>query len=188
MASSNANTPYGFRIVRNRNGDFPTVSPYTATANVTLAEGGIARLRTDGLVEMWDGTATNGSRMLLGGIQTKVTTSQTDRTVMIADDPETEYEVQLDDGSVTGVNALLYRNFHGVNMTSRLTTSSLDQSKAALDASTGSSLNGSTGTNVRPFRAIRYSTEVGNVISNSFARVIVKINAVNHARVTASTA
>lgn len=185
MASSNSNVPFGFRLVRNANGDYPRIDSRTASASVAIAPGSILRQKTDGTVAMWDGTATNGSRLLLGGCITGVRTTTVDREVKVCIDPLAEYEVQLDDGSVTGINGAILRNFHGISMNSYNGT--MLQSKAVLDASTGSSLNSTTGTNVRPFRVIRFSREIDNVISNSFARVVVQINAANHALTAANS-
>jgi len=179
MASLNPNAPYGFRAIRNRNGDFPIVATRTASASISFPEGAIAYQRTDGLVGLYDGTATTplGARPLLGSIMTAVGTTQVDRTIVISEDPNTEYEVMLDDGSVTGVNGLIGRNFVGIAMTSR---SVLNQSQAKIDASTGSSLAAFTGTNIRPFQAVRFAGEVGNISSQSFARVIVRIRPEYH--------
>lgn len=185
MASTNPNAPFGFRLTRNANGDYPRIDTRLASASVSVAPGSIVRVKTDGTVAMYDGTATNGSRLLLGGCIAGVTSANTDREVKICMDPEAEYEVMLDDGSVTGINGLLERNFAGINMGTINTT--LLQSVAKLDASTGSSLNGTTGTNVRPFRALRFTREIDNASSQSFARVVVKINAVNHVLTSASS-
>lgn len=191
MASTNPNSPFGFRLTRNANGDYPRIDTRVASASVNLPPGSIARVKTDGTVAMWDGTATNGSRLLLGAVIAGVTSANTDREVKICMDPEAEYEVMLDDGSVTGINGLLERNFTAAQGTTisqiRSLNATLLQSTAALDASTGSSLNGATGTNIRPFRALRFTREISNDSSQSFARVIVKINAVNHALTAANS-
>jgi len=184
MASLNTNAPFGFRLVRNANGDFPKIEPYTAASSVTLPEGAIGILGTAGTITTWDGTYVD-ARKIVGVIQTKVSTTQTDRQVFISNSPEAEYEVQMDDGSVTGIGGLIGRNFNSVSEATRNNT--LIQSKAALDASTGSSLNGTLSTNSAPFRALRFSGEVGNVNSNSFARVIVKINHINQIFAGATT-
>lgn len=177
MASTNPNAPFGFRLIRNENGDFPQISTRTASGSVAVSEGQIGYLRTDGTVAAYSGTYTLG-RKLVGPIVVGVSASETDRTIKVCEDPRAEMEVMLDDASVTGINGLIGRNFRGANMST--VNGTLRQSVASLDASTGSSLNGALSTNLRPFQAIRFSREVGNDSSQSFARVIVRINSVNH--------
>lgn len=185
MASSNPNAPFGFRLVRNDNGDYPRIDSRTASASVAIAPGSILRQKTDGTVAMWDGTLTNGGRLLIGGCITGVRTTTVDREVKVCISPEAEYEVQLSDGSVTGINGAILRNFNGSGMNAYNGT--MLQSKAALKGSTGSSLNTIVPSSAsRPFRVIRFSREIDNATSQSFARVVVKINAVNHALTSAS--
>lgn len=181
MASVNPNAPFGYRIIRNRNGDFPQISTRTASANIALPEGGIGYLRTDGTIGLVSGVSTLSKRQIVGPIVAGVTSANTDRTIKVCEDPTVEMEVMLDDGSVVAIADLIGRNFTGASMTTANAT--LIQSKATLDASTGTSVVNtvSTGTNYRPFRAIRFSTEVGNVTSQSFARVVVRINDFYHA-------
>ncbi len=180
MASTNPNAPFGFRVIRNRNGDFPQVSTRTASGSIALPEGGIGYLRTDGLVGLMSNVSTLSGRRILGPIMSGCSTTATDRTIKICEDPEVELAVMLDDGSVTGVNGLVGRNFVGTDMTVIKTT--VNQSKAKIDASTGTNTVNTvvTGTNYRPFRGVRFYGEVGNSSSQSFAQVVVKIHPFYH--------
>lgn len=93
----------------------------------------------------------------------------------------------LDDGSVVDIGGLVGRNFRHTDLTSVSYNGTLNQSTQKLDASTGSSLSSVLSTNVRPFQAIRFSGEVGNISSQSFARVIVRIRPENHIFGSATT-
>jgi hypothetical protein len=186
MASINPNAPYGFRPIRNRNGDFPLISDRTASGSVDVPTGSIAILKTDGTIASWNGSYAT-ARRIIGPVAAGVTDDATDRTVKICEDPNVEMEVMLDDASVTGINGLVGRNFRATDLTSVSYNGTLNQSTQKLDASTGSSLNGVLSTNVRPFQGIRFSGEVGNVSSQSFARVIVRIRPENHIFGTATT-
>lgn len=179
MASTNPNSPFGFRIIRNENGDFPQISTRTASSGILLPAGGIAYLRTDGTVGLMSVVSTLAGRRILGPILTPVSASATTRTIKICEDPNVEMEVQLDDGSVVSIDGLIGRNFAGASLTS--SNGTLRESIATLDASTGTSIIGTAVADYRPFRAIRFSREVQNDSSQSFARVIVKINHMYHA-------
>ncbi len=172
---ANPNAPFGFRLMRNQNGDHPRVRPYTASASVAIGAGAIVNLNSDGTVSVWGGTALNRLK-LLGEAITPMTTSATDRTVFVADNPDEEYLVQCDDKSVTNANGLIGRFFAGASMTSR--NSTLNQSISVLDASSGTSVNNST--TLAVFQGLRFSGEVGNVATQTYARVVVRINPVNH--------
>jgi hypothetical protein len=180
MASTNVNAPFGFRVIRNRNGDYPQVSTRTASTSIALPEGGIGYLRTDGLVGLMSGTVTLSGRRILGPIMAGCSTTATDRTIKVCEDPDVEMAVQLSDGTVTGVNAFIGRNFLGTNMT--LIKTSVNQSKSSLLGTSGTSIINTvpTGTNYRPFRGIRFYGEVGNASSQSFAQVVVKIHPFYH--------
>lgn len=172
---ANPNSPFGFRVVRNQNGDHPRVRPYTASSSVNIGTGAILNLNTDGTVSVWGGTILNRNR-LIGEATTPMTSSATDRTVFVADNPDEEFVVQLDDKSVTNIGGLVGRFFAGVSMTSR--NSTLNQSISQLDASSGTSVNNST--TLAVFQGLRFQGEVGNVATQSFAQVVVRINRVNH--------
>lgn len=180
MASTNPNAPFGFRVIRNRNGDFPQVSTRTASTSIAFPEGGIGYLRVDGLVGLMDNTVTLSGRRILGPILAGCTTTATDRTIKICEDPDVEMVAMLDDGSVTGINGFVGRNFGGTSMT--VIKTSVNQSKATIDASTGTNTINTvvTGTNYRPFRGVRFYGEVGNASSQSFAQAVVKIHPFYH--------
>jgi len=179
---ANPNAPFGFRVERNANGDHPRVRPYTATASVAIGSGAVLNLNADGTVSVWGGTNLNRSK-LIGTAATPMTTTATDRTVFVYDNPGEEFVVQCDDKSVTNINGLIGRFFTGVSMTSR--NSTLNQSISALDASSGTSVNNST--TLAVFQGIRFSGEVANIATQSFVRVVVRINPTNHILGTAAT-
>lgn len=171
----NPNAPFGFRSERNSNGDFPKVRPYTASASVNIGTGAVCNLNADGTVSVWGGTALNRNK-LIGTAATPMRSTDTDRTVYINDDVRDEFVVQCDDKSVTNINGLIGRFFAGASMTSR--NSTLNQSISVLDASTGTSVNNST--TLAVFQGIRFHGEIQNVATQTFVRVVVRINPINH--------
>lgn len=179
---ANPNAPFGFRVERNQNGDFPRVRPYTSSSSVNIGTGAVCNLNADGTVSVWGGTALNRNK-LIGVANTPVKSTDTDRTVFIADNPAEEFVVQCDDKSVTNINALIGRFFAGASMTSR--NSTLNQSISVLDASSGTSVNNST--TLAVFQGIRFHGEIQNERTQSFVRVVVRINPINHILGNATT-
>ena len=179
MASINPNAPFGFRVQRNRNGDFVHLSDRTASSSVAVPTGSIAILKTDGTIAAWNGSYAT-ARKIIGPVIAGVKSTDTDRTVKICEDPNVEMEVMLDDGSVTGINGLNGRNFRHTDLTSVSANGTLNQSTQKLDASTGTSISNIFNTTPRPFQALRFSAEVGNVSSQSFARCIVRVRPEYH--------
>jgi hypothetical protein len=178
MASSNANAAYGFRAINNPNSDNITVRARIGSTGIALPTGAIAYLRTDGKVGIWDGTFTNGARQLLGEIMAGVRSADTVRTVYVAENADQHYEVMLSAGTVTGINAAYGRCFAGSLM--KTSNGTLNQSVAKLNDATGTSVPSPVAGSAVPFQIIRYSGEVGNAISQSFARVIVRIHPLYH--------
>lgn len=172
---ANPNSPFGFRLHRNQNGDFPRIRPYTGTS-AAIGAGAILKLDTSGTVSVWNGTNTTDRNRLIGMAVTPKAASATDATVYVADSPHEEFVVQLDDKSVTNIGGLVGRFFPGVNMASR--NSTLNQSIAAIDASAGTSVNNST--TLAVFQGLKFYGEVGNVATQSYAQIVVRINPINH--------
>ncbi len=173
---ANIDAPKGFVPVRNPLGTTTPVMEFQVTASQTVGIGTIVYLTAAGTVQAWDGTTT-GVGTLIGAALNHVKSSDTDRTVKVAYDPNQEYEVQTDDNSITAIGDLIGSNFPGVNMTSVNSTTGLSQ--AELDASAASASNDLT-TNLNPFRGLRLVTSNDNDVSLANNRVIVKINSINH--------
>lgn len=172
---ANLDAPLGFSPVKNRLGTTVPVEVFNLVGSDNCAPGTVVYLSDAGVVVPYTGTAT-GRTQLLGVTLGYVSTSQTDRAVLVTVDPEQEYEVQVDDNSLTALTDMLGANFAGTNLAVVHTT--LIQSRGEIDGNTGTSINNST--TIRPFKALRFSRTVDDDQTQSFTRIIVKINPTNH--------
>ena len=169
---SNLDAPLGFRAVENGvAGVVPRLRAYSAKASTAIYEGDLVAINSTGLVQGYSATdAIAGD--LLGVAAHPVTAAQTDREILVYDDPEQLYEVQADDASLTVAADYLFKLFAPVTTSGNTTTL---QSKQELDASSGSSLFGTNTTTVRPIQVIAVSKAINNDEAVSFTKYIVKI-------------
>ena len=170
---ANTDAPFGLRPISTQAGTAPQMHTYTVASSVTIYEGQPVALDTSGTANTYTGTAAAGDR-LLGAAAYYVAGAATDRTLHVYDDPTQEYEIQVDDNSVTLATALIGRNFSFTNVKSGNGTTL--QSQAELDGSTGSTVSYNL-TVVHPIKGLRFSSDPENDTSAvSWTKVIVKIN------------
>lgn len=172
---ANKDLPFGFRALTNQAGTTPQAHEYTSASSVTIYEGGVMMVNTTGQVSLWDGTGTTYQR-LLGVSAHGVKKAATDRQVLIYDDPTQEYEVQIDDKSITTLGGLVGTNFAVISAASGSGTTL--QSISEIDGSSGTSTNNST--TPSPFKGMRFSENVQNSKTDTWTRIIVKMNPKNH--------
>ncbi len=171
---ANLDAPAGFRAVRNSKGTAPRIEPYIGAAG-NLFEGAIMFLKDTGEVDIYSGT-TLGRQAIVGALAAPLATAATDRTVFIYDDPDQEYEVQVDDNSVSLITDLIGANFAAINPTTGNAT--LLQSKAEIDGSSATTVNNST--TITPFRGLRFGQAPDDDPTLANNDIVVKINPNNH--------
>lgn len=170
---ANTDFPFGLRAITNQAGTAPQMHEYTAATAGTLYEGQPVAINTTGQVVAYSGTPTGGNRYLGVAVHHRGS-SDTARTLLVYDDPEQEYEVQVDDNSVTLVGDLIGRNFSLTSISSGSGTTL--QSKAEVDGSTGSTV-AVTANTVHEVKGLRFSSDPQNDLSAvSWQRIIVKFN------------
>jgi len=173
---ANIDFPAGLRAINNgKAGTAPQVNPYTLKASTAVYEGEPMAMNTTGQVVGWTATPTTALRFV-GAAVHPLTSSTTTQSLLIYDDPDQLYEIQMDDNTVTGPGGFVGANFSFVNTTGGNTTTL--QSIAELDGSTATS--GHTTTVCSPLQGIRVSTDPENDITLANARVIVKIHPLYH--------
>lgn len=170
----------GFSALRTPHGTDIPMEEYQAVTAITVYPGQLLYMSATGEVNIWTGTAT-GRTSILGAAQGYLPSTESDRAILVCDSPDQEYEVQVDDNTLTNVGLLVGENFGGTNFTAVNATAL--RSLAEIDGSDSGVTNNST--SIRPFRALRFSRDPENSdISTSTAatnvNVVVKINSINH--------
>lgn len=166
----------GFSPVRSPYGTDIPVDEYQAVTAISIYPGQLLYRTAAGLVNIWTGTAT-GYQQLLGAAVGYLPSTESDRSILVADSPDQEYEVQMDDNSATVVADLSGENFGATNLTAVNATAL--RSLAEIDGSDNGVTNNST--NIRPFRALRVSRNIeGSDLSSSWTNIVVRINPANH--------
>lgn len=171
---ANLDAPRGFRPVTNQAGTTIQQHEYTAAGSVAFYQGQPVAL-VSGVINVANST----NRLKVVGVALHdVASAATDRSIAVADDPDQEFMVQLDSvGTLVTTDAGLRGvNFAAVNISSGNTT--LGQSIAELDSSSGTSVNNST--TLAMFLGLRFSQEIENSQTVSWGDVIVKIEPENH--------
>jgi hypothetical protein len=173
---ANTDSAKGFVPIRNPHGNTVPIEEYQAATAITISPGQILYINGSGLVRVYTGTAT-GRLGILGAAQGWLAAANADRAILVSDDRDQEYEVQVDDATLTNLGLLVGQNFAAVNLTTASTTRLV--SLAEIDGDSGVGTNNST--TIRPFRAIRYSKGTEGVdASSSWVNIVVKINDENH--------
>jgi len=180
---ANANTPYGLRPVRHRNG-----APYNGAAtryHVPASDGTALFIGdpviiagsadADGVATVTRATAAGGNYLLGAVVAVEPETrdsltyraASTARYVWVADDPDLVFEIQED-----GVGGALAATNIGQNIDlvagSGSTTTGLSGFMA--DSSTAAT------TNTLQLRLIGFSQRVDNEVGNAYAKMLVSIN------------
>lgn len=178
MASSNLDIPFGFRAVENGvAGTVPRLRPYTVGASIAIYEGDLVVFNaTASTVKAYTATAADAGDVI-GVAAHPMTAAQSDRTLLVYDDPEQIYEAQVDDVSVTALAGYLFKYFDIVNTSGNTTTL---QSKQEIDGNTGTDVLGAGSV----VQAVGASLDPRNVISasSSWPRLLVRIVPQAHIR------
>jgi hypothetical protein len=172
---SNLDTPFGLRAYTNQAGTAPQMHEYTAASSVTVYEAAPMMINTTGQVSMWDGATTTSKRLIGGSVHGKNKTD-TDRKILIYDDPTQEYVAQVDDASVTILGALVGRNFKLVNQASGVGTTL--QSIGEIDGNTGTTTV--TTTSLAVVKGLRFHDSPDMDQSTTWTKVVVKFNPYYH--------
>ena len=158
---ANTDAPFGLRPAKSPAGNV-YANPYKALNSVTIKEGDLVELSSDGLIDL----ATTANGPFLGPAAasdpSSVTTS-TERTLLIYDDPHQEFECQADSGVVAQTNV-------GERFLAQLDTASALLSAHVVDVVALDSA-------LQPLLVTAISPAVGNAVG-SFSKLIVKI--MNH--------
>lgn len=165
---ANQDFPFGFRAIRNVAGTAPQIQEFAnATRTGHIFEGGPVALNASAYITMWTNTLDVGE--LVGVAVHSRLTTDTDRTVKVYTGRDQEYEVQLDDDSITTLAGLLTKPNYVV-WNPAAGSSTTYQSTAELDASSATSTN--TLANNAVFRVNRFSRITGQVNTTAHQRVI----------------
>jgi hypothetical protein len=117
---ANVDAPFGLRAIRNLMGKTPALREYTCDAGGSnIYEGSIVYViagtgTDDEVVDIWDGTT---DVPLLGVAAHKRLTADSERTLAVYVDVDQEYEVQVDDGSLTHESDYVGSHFTVTNAT-----------------------------------------------------------------------
>lgn len=169
---ANLDAPNGLRAVENGvAGIVPRLRKYTVKASTAVYEGDIVALNGTGQVIGYT-TTDAAAGDLIGVAAHPVTAAQSDRELLVYDDPAQVFEAQADDGSLTVTSDYLFQLFKPVSTTGNTTTL---QSKHEIDASTGTGASGAAATNVAPLQIIGVSEAINNDEAVSFTRYLVQI-------------
>lgn len=147
---ANTDAPFGLRALRNLMGKTPAIREYTADSGGShIYEGALVYViagsgTDDETIDVWDGTT---DVPLIGVAAHKRLTTDSERTLAIYVDPHQEYEVQVDDNSLTHESDYVGSIFNVVNSTAgdaatNQSTTELDGDSAAATADASNVLLG----------------------------------------------
>ncbi len=169
---ANSDAPFGLRAIRNMKGGTPAIREYTADAGGSdIFEGTpvivIAGSGTDDeVVDVFDGST---DVPLLGVAAHQRLTADSTRTLAVYVDVEQEYEIQVDDNSLTHESDYVGSYFRMINASSG--TAATGQSIAEID---GSSATGTIATTDR-FMGVSKSRDPEVDYTTANPTIIVKI-------------
>lgn len=175
---ANIDAALGLRAVTSQAGTTPSMHEYEADAGgANIAEGQIVVLiagsGTDNeVVNGWDGAAGTGVNMI-GVAAQKRLTADAARTLLVYDDPDQEYEIQVDDGSITHASDLVASLFAVIAATGRNTLT--DQSTSELDGSSATATESGT----VPLLGLRLGRDPENDFTTANPNVVVRLNDFN---------
>ena len=179
---ANADLPFGLRATNNPNGDTPRVKHYTALASTTFYEGQPVALNTTGHVTTYtDALALTGN--IIGVTAAPMSSTATDRSIPIFDDPLQEFEIQSDDATIAALNTYLYRLFDVTNPNAGNATTL--QSTCELTGASGALVAGTSAATMRILTCVGASPNIENTNLVTNSRYIVKITPANHIRALA---
>ena len=160
---ANSDAPFGFRPSRSPAGS-AYANPYKALNAVRILEGDLVELAADGFIDL----ATTANGPFLGAAQASdpsSVSSSTERTLLIYDDPNQEYECQADSATIAQTHV-------GERFLAQLDTGNTLISQHQVDVVAATSA-------AQPLLVTALSPAVGNE-AGAFQKVIVRI--MNHVK------
>ncbi len=172
---ANLDHPSGFRPVSNGiAGTAPRITEYTALTNILIGEGDLVGINTTGLVIAYTTTDADAGDVL-GVAAHPLAAAQTDRSLLVYDDPEQTYEAQVDDATLTNASLYLFKYFDIVKTAANGTTL---QSKQEIDGNTGTAALAAA----NAVQIVGRSKAINNEADVSFTRYICRIVPQAHIR------
>jgi hypothetical protein len=168
---ANIDAPLGFCPVRNEHGTVPYVESFQVSSGVEIFQHSPVALDGNGEVVAYTDTLALGGQ-LIGVAAHYVSSTQTDREILVYTDVNQEYELQADDATITSKGDSIGRLFRITNAAAGSSTTL--QSTAEIDASSGASVTGTTAGTVTPIRIERESEQINNEKNVEFSRYIVR--------------
>ena len=168
---ANIDSPNGMRAVVAKYGAAPRRRKYLVKASTAIYEGAPVCLNTTGNIVAYTTTLAIAGQVV-GVADEYVSTTRTDRSIYVLDDPDQLFEMQSDDASLTALTDYLGKLFTFTNATTGHTT--LLHSKAEIDGNTGTSVQGTAATNIHPIMIEKESQAIGNTVKVIHSRYQVK--------------
>lgn len=142
--------------------EYSVADAYTSA----IGMGGVVQLSAGGAAER---LRANSVSVILGVAAHFVSRTGTSRKLMVFDDPDTIFEIQIDDASITGIADCVGANFSLLNFNTYHSTN--QRSIAEIDGGTGSNVVAA-----RPVRCIGVSKRIDkDEFSSSWTGLIVKL-------------
>lgn len=156
---ANTDAPNGMRAVKAKYGTAPQRRKYLVKASTEIFEGAPVCFNTTGNIVAYTTTLALAGQVA-GVADEYVSSTRTDRSIFVLDDPEQLFEMQSDDATLTVLTDYQGKLFVFTNATTGHST--LLHSKAEIDGSTGTSVLGTAATNISPLQIQKESDQVGN--------------------------
>ena len=156
---ANIDSPNGMRAVKAKYGTVPQRRKYLVKASTEIFEGAPVCLNTTGNIVAYTTTlAIKGQ--VVGVADEYVSTTRSDRSIFVFDDPAQLFEMQSDDNTLSLLTDYLGKVFTFTNATTGHAT--LLHSKAEINGDTGTSVLGTLATQIQPIMIEAESGSIGN--------------------------
>jgi len=172
---ANLNARLGFRPVSNGiAGTAPRLTQYTALTNIAIGEGDLVGINTTGEIIAYTATDADAGDVI-GVAAHPLVAAQSDRSLIVYDDPEQLYEAQVDDATLTNASLFMFKYFDANKSTLNTTTL---QSKQQIDGNTGTAALAAA--NV--VQIVGVSGAINNTANTTYTRYICRIVPQAHIR------
>lgn len=168
---ANTDTPRGFNAIKAKYGTAPERTKYTVKASTEIFENAPVCLNTTGELVAYTNTLALAGQ-LAGVASQYISTTDTDRTLYVFDDPNQLFEIQTSDTAITALTDYLGKVFRMTNATTGSAT--LLHSKAEIDGSTKTSILGTNSTTVHPVHVVGQSDQIGHSDNAAHSKFIVR--------------
>ena len=156
---ANIDSPNGMRAVKAKYGTAPERRKYLVKASTAIYEAQPVCFNTTGNIVAF--TTTLAIKGQVAGVADEyVSTTQTDRSIYVYDDPNQLFEMQSDSADLTVLTDYLGKLFLFTNATTGHTT--LLHSKAEITGSSGTSVLGTLATQIQSIQIVKESDDIGN--------------------------